>query len=832
MSLDNRDFIARHHKMTQDPLARERVRRRMTPTLVIVATAAYVTLFVLIGYMLGVHDKLVIVGLVAFAVSFLAAIAVARVMSLINRNDDERLILRSVMENSSIGRMVTDAKDRTVYINIMFRRMFGERVPSLAAFYDMFSDNPEAPGLLRAMADAAHRGLTEEVELALNQAGEEQFYKITVKPVEDHPGHLHWLLQDVSTQRIRDREVHLEREKLIDFADNAPVGFFSVDEDGRFVFVNATLARWLSQDMNRLMERGRLHDYLVDPPATAAPYDVLPEGGARQVAEIRMKGAKGEVLQAAINMTVVHGEDGRVRTRGVVNDLTAERQMRQALQASEDRFERFFDEAPLGIALIDKTHMIKDCNSSLAHMLGMASKEVEGQNFDIFLDVDNPDETLTMLHGMEQGQPMPPIEVRLKGRRDPVSVQLHARRLRAGDEVVLHFIDLSKQKALEQQFVQSQKMQAIGQLAGGVAHDFNNLLTAMIGFCDLLLLRHKPGDPSFADINQIKQNSNRAANLVRQLLAFSRQQTLRPRVHDITDILIEISHLIRRLMGANVELNLVHGQDLGMVRVDEGQMEQVLINLAVNARDAMPEGGKLSIETRMIHTDAPQQRGAEVMPAGDWVTVTVSDTGTGMPADVMARIFEPFYTTKPIGQGTGLGLSTVYGIMRQTGGFVHVESALFKGTTFTLYLPRVAQADVPVLVAPATAAPAKPEDLTGTARILLVEDEDAVRAFSTRALTNKGYQVLAAASGEEALKVFAESTDKIDLLVTDVVMPNMDGPSMVRQIRTDHPDLKIIFMSGYTEDRLKDDMGPGIFFLPKPFTLKQLAEKVKDVLGT
>jgi two-component system cell cycle sensor histidine kinase/response regulator CckA len=498
----------------------------------------------------------------------------------------------------------------------------------------------------------------------------------------------------------------------------------------------------------------------------------------------------------------------------------------------DSRFERFFNEAPLGIALVDGNQVIRDCNRALAHMLGLTIQDVEGKSLEIYIDSDHPDDIIKSLQGIEAGQPLPPIEMRLKGAREPISVQLHARKFKDGEETVLHFIDLSRQKALEAQFVQSQKMQAIGQLAGGVAHDFNNLLTAMIGFCDLLLLRHKPGDPSFADINQIKQNSNRAANLVRQLLAFSRQQTLRPRVLDITDTLIELSHLIRRLIGASIELNLHHGDDLGYVRVDEGQMEQVLINLAVNARDAMPDGGKLTIETRHIQTDKPIQRGAELMPAGDWVAITVTDTGTGMPPDVMARIFEPFFTTKPVGQGTGLGLSTVYGIMRQTGGFVHVESALFKGTSFTLYLPRVAQADASVNK-PGTSSDNKPQDLTGTARILLVEDEDAVRSFATRALTNKGYKIVAAATGEEAVALFSSQpeTEKIDLLVTDVVMPGMDGPTTARAVREKNPHLKIIFMSGYTEERLKDYMGPGIYFLPKPFTLKQLAEKVKEVMG-
>ena len=521
-----------------------------------------------------------------------------------------------------------------------------------------------------------------------------------------------------------------------------------------------------------------------------------------------------------------------MRTRGVVHDLTSEREMRQALQASEDRFERFFEEAPLGITMVGPDGEILDCNAALATMLGGDKNSIEGQNLKTLLSGENKSGALALLDDIRKGTIVPgAMEVLLKGNRS-VSAQMHARKMSGGDNIVLHFIDLSEQKRLEAQFVQSQKMQAIGQLAGGVAHDFNNLLTAIIGFCDLLFLRHKPGDPSFADIMQIKQNSNRAANLVRQLLAFSRQQTLRPQVQDITDILTEVSHLLRRLIGANIELDLHHGQDLGLVKVDAGQMEQVLINLAVNARDAMEQGGKLTITTRKFENDKPVKCCDDEMPAAQWVAIEVTDTGCGISPENMTRILEPFFTTKDVGQGTGLGLATVYGIVRQTGGYLQIESTVGIGTSFTIYLPRLSEAEV------AQAAPVKKQeeetvkDLTGSARILLVEDEDAVRTFSTRALTNKGYQVLGAESGEAALTLLkTEDIKTIDLMITDVMMPGMDGPTMAKKIREMNPDLKIIFISGYTEDRLKDHMGDNIYFLPKPFTLKQLAEKVKEALG-
>ncbi len=285
-----------------------------------------------------------------------------------------------------------------------------------------------------------------------------------------------------------------------------------------------------------------------------------------------------------------------------------------------------------------------------------------------------------------------PVEIRLHGARDKSAAVFVSRLAGAGDGaggLILHFIDTTEQKSLEAQFAQSQKMQAVGQLAGGVAHDFNNLLTAMIGFCDLLLLRFRPGDPSFADIMQIKQNANRAANLVRQLLAFSRQQSLQPRILNITDVLAELSHLLRRLIGENIELKVVHGRDLGLVKVDQGQLEQVIINLAVNARDAMAAGGTLTIRTANVAFDAPLRRGHEVIAPGGYVQIEVRDTGIGIPKENLERIFEPFFSTKEVGSGTGLGLSTVYGIVKQTGGFIAVESAPAQGAAFVILLPRL-----------------------------------------------------------------------------------------------------------------------------------------------
>lgn len=760
------------------------------------------------------------------------------------RNRDQKLytLLQQIFEGSRGARMVTDNKGAAFYSNSKLKNLLSKsdqdlQVLNLKSLVTFFHDNLDAENQFKMLLDQAERGITNSIQLFTTIDGEELCFDVLAQPIPDWKHYIHWRIDDITQKLSIDRSIREEREKLIDFTDNAPVGFFSVDEQGRFVFVNATFARWVGEDIETLLKEGRLHTYFVTPPEDAQPYDIKPNGGLRQFSEMMMKGPAGNTFFASINQTVVKDEDGRVRTRAVINDLTSERSMRQALQASEDKFQKFFDEAPLGIAIVDPDGNLEDCNTALEQMLGVEKEGLTDKKLEDILFETDINAVLFQLKKLTQRERMrAPIEIQLKTKDGaPLPVQLIGRKFKESESIVLHFSDMSQQKVLEQQFVQSQKMQAIGQLAGGIAHDFNNLLTAMVGFCDLLLLRHKPGDPSFSDIMQIKQNANRAANLVRQLLAFSRQQTLQPKVQDVTDILTELSHLMRRLLGANIELEVIHNQDLGLVKVDEGQMEQVLINLAVNARDAMQEkgGGKLTIKTFPFENKAPIDLRDDEMPPGLWTVIEVNDTGCGIPEENLTRILEPFFTTKDVGQGTGLGLATVYGIIRQTGGYLEVKSIVGTGTTFSIYLPCVQEIDDDSNAHQDELEEKEPTDLTGTACILLVEDEDAVRTFSTRALTNKGYEVLNAESGEKALEIVTQNEGpEIDLLITDVVMPNMDGPTLAQRLRQDNPNLKIIFISGYTEDRLKDHMGENISFLPKPFTLKQLAEKVKQVMDS
>lgn len=389
--------------------------------------------------------------------------------------------------------------------------------------------------------------------------------------------------------------------------------------------------------------------------------------------------------------------------------------------------------------------------------------------------------------------------------------------------------DATELKTLEAQFVQSQKMQAIGQLAGGVAHDFNNLLTAISGHCDLLLLRHNSTDPAYADLIQIHQNANRAAALVGQLLAFSRKQTLKPERIELQDVLSDLAHLLNRLVGERVRLRLAHAPDLGAIRADKRQLEQVIMNLVVNARDAMPEGGTIRIETEALTLRDEMRRDRAIVPAGEYALIRVSDSGVGIPPERLQKIFEPFFTTKRVGEGTGLGLSTAYGIVKQSGGFIFVDSTEGEGSVFQLYFPIFAGA------APGEGVARLPKKVVlrqGEGVVLLVEDEAPVRAFASRALRMRGYTVLEAENAEDALKQLEDPALEVDIFVTDVVMPGMDGPSWVREALKARPNVKVIFVSGYAEEALSEGQAriPNSTFLPKPFSLSDLTATVQGQL--
>ncbi|PQM29207.1 hybrid sensor histidine kinase/response regulator [Sphingopyxis lindanitolerans] len=483
---------------------------------------------------------------------------------------------------------------------------------------------------------------------------------------------------------------------------------------------------------------------------------------------------------------------------------------------------------PFGLALVDRDGRFLYMNRAFIRAAGIGANRTPRYPGDLVVGEDKGP-LADMIRRHSSGQQVGgDLSIRLIGQGDdPVSMRVVGVRGLGEAAVLLSLKDSSEESRLKRQVAQASKMQAVGQLAGGVAHDFNNILTAVLGACDLMLMRHTPGDSDYDDIQQIRSNANRAASLTRQLLAFSRQQTLRPQILQLPDVISEVSHLLKRLIGDTIQLIVHHGRGLGAVRADPGQLEQVIINLAVNARDAMAGAGTLTIETYPVSAADVRQMGNEFMPPADYSALKVSDTGSGIPADVLPKIFEPFFTTKDVGKGTGLGLSTVYGIIKQSAGFIFADSRPGE-TSFTIYLPvHRADHDVPAVPAP----PAKPKKSQwGTGTILLVEDEDMVRAVAERALTRAGYSVVTASQGEEGLERFA-GMEKIDLIVSDVVMPTMDGPAMVRAMRAKRPTLPILFMSGYAEEQLRQSIDiADVAFLPKPFSVAQLAEAVSAAL--
>ncbi len=509
----------------------------------------------------------------------------------------------------------------------------------------------------------------------------------------------------------------------------------------------------------------------------------------------------------------------------------------------------FFDASPIPNVLIDFQGKVIRSNNAFIKMIGDTKYKEPGWLFSQIVDITKKElVNKTILDAVVNNKiNAEPLEIKIIGEKKIVSfffiTKLSHHELEQA--LIIHLIDITEHKNLEMNFAHSQKMQALGQLAGGVAHDFNNLLTAMLGFSDLLLIRHPAGDPSFSDIMQIKQNVNRATSLVRQLLAFSKKQVLNIQLTDANEILAELSNLITRLIGENIKLNIAYDRDLKAVKVDQGQLEQVIINLAVNARDAMIDGGNLTIESKNITIDDGNKFYQKLVTPfikenienGEYVLISIADTGCGIPKKIINQIFEPFFSTKDIGAGTGLGLSTVYGIIKQTDGFLFIETKENIGTKFYILLKAYEYEDQSLVTAQDNKdnynISSKFVDLSGNATILIVEDEAPVRAVSVYALKNKGYTVLEAENGLEALKIIEEQNGKIDLIISDIIMPGVTGPDMIMEVHKLCPDIKVIFISGYTEHTLVGELlinNPKIHFMAKPFSLKQLSIKVKDVL--
>jgi two-component system cell cycle sensor histidine kinase/response regulator CckA len=496
--------------------------------------------------------------------------------------------------------------------------------------------------------------------------------------------------------------------------------------------------------------------------------------------------------------------------------------------AESSNLQALLDVLPIGLALVDRDGRFLTMNSAFRQAAGFKGLAMPVYPGDLVVKEDKAAVADAVRRNARGPAMSGDLAVRLANQTpEPVALTIAGLRGLGDAAVLLLLKDNSEEAKLKRQVAQATKMQVVGQLAGGVAHDFNNILTAIIGHCDLMLMRHTPGDSDYDDIQQIKSNSNRAAGLTRQLLAFSRQQTLRPQVLQLPDVVSEVSHLLKRLLGETVELVVKHGRSLGPIRADPGQLEQVIVNLAVNARDAMAikGGGTLTIQTYSVKADQVAELGSDILPIADYSALSVTDTGSGIAPSVLGKIFEPFFTTKEVGKGTGLGLSTVYGIVKQSGGFIFADSKVGEGTQFVIYLP-VHREEAGAGRTRKTVK-TKKDELWGSGTVLLVEDEPMVRSVAERALTRHGYTVITADNGEDALEII-EKNEPIDLLISDVVMPGMDGPTMVRKARESRPDLKILFMSGYAEEQLRKSIDiENVNFLPKPFSVTDLAEAAR-----
>jgi two-component system cell cycle sensor histidine kinase/response regulator CckA len=772
--------------------------------------------------------------------------------------------LENVVEHAHEGIVVTDANGRVLYANAAYRAFSGATgIQDVRPVERVFVGDPDVSEAVYRLLKASRDGRRhqEEVRIAAPRGELARWLRLRVRPLgaAGDPGGTRkatvWTVADVTRDRARQENVFQELQHAIDYLDHAPAGFFSVDAKGDIGYINATLAGWLDYDLAQVGSGGlRLADLL--PGDNAALLTTLPAqpGEVRtDVLDLDLRRRDGRTLPVRLYHKVAFAADA---TPDASRTLVLNRVGgggADPLRDAEVRFMRFFNNTPMAIATVDRNGRIARNNALFARLFQNVLKSEavppHGRTIRRVVAENDRAELDKVLAAAARGQgDIKPIDAALAGEgkrwaRFYVTPVEEAER--DSEAAIVYAIETTEQRVLQDQADQAQKMDSIGKLAGGIAHDFNNVLSSIMMATDFLLTAHKPSDPSFQDIMQIKHDANRAASLVRHLLAFSRRQPQHLQVLDLGEALLDLSILLRRLIGERVALDLIPTSgDLWAVKVDQSQFEQVIVNLAVNARDAMPEGGKLTLRVANVTAAESRHLAPKSIPPGEYVLVEVSDSGVGIPPDIIDHIFEPFFSTKEVGKGTGLGLSTVYGIVKQTGGFIYPESTIGKGTTFRIFLPR----HIPTVeeTAPAAAsesgAPvrvdkvaAKPADDTGQGTILLVEDEEGLRGLNARGLTSRGYTVLQAANGFEAIEAFDSYFGKINLVVSDVVMPEMDGPTLLTKLRSRDPNVKIIFVSGYAEEAFEKHLPEGenykYNFLAKPFTLKQLVGAVKEAMG-
>jgi two-component system cell cycle sensor histidine kinase/response regulator CckA len=845
-----------HDPAAEPFVAHEPARRGGSILLVLLVAAGIVAVAVALmtigrgqaqPYIVGVLALLAMVGLFS-----LFAFA-AGIIRFSDRTADDPVMGR-IADHAYDGLAVSDSNGRVVYSNAAYLAITGATsAQDVRPVERVFIGNPDVSEAVFRLLKAAREGKRqqEEVRVAGHDGAHGRWLRMRVRPLgqsKREAKYAVWSIADITRDRERQEDVFQELQHAIEYLDHAPCGFFSVNPSGEIAYVNATLANWLDYDLAEIGSGGLKLNDIVSGDGAALLTSIVPVPGEvkTEVFDIDLRMRSGRTMPVRLYHKLAFGADGAAGASRTLVISRARDEHSDPERAAEVRFMRFFDHTPMAIATVDRAGEVVRANARYAKLAqslngeGMAAKS-------IFRAVNPRDRGLLIaaINQAAEGQgDIAPVEAMLDGAKErwgQFFVTAVEEDERDTEAAIIYMLETTERRTLENQMNQAQKMDMVGQLAGGIAHDFNNVLSAIMMANDFLLNAHKPTDPSFQDIMQIKQNATRAATLVRQLLAFSRRQTLRPQVLDLGDALSDLTMLLRRLIGEKVKLDLVHGRDLWPVKVDVSQFEQVVVNLAVNARDAMPDGGKLIVKTANVSADEAAQLSYKGMPAADYVRIDITDTGTGIPADIIDKIFEPFFSTKEVGKGTGLGLSTVYGIVKQTGGFIYVDSEPGKGTSFRILLPRhrpeQEAADAHASNGAAREAgtgTAKPRpDLTGQGTILLVEDEEGLRSLNARGLRSRGYSVIEASNGIEAMEALDQKNGAVDLVVSDVVMPEMDGPTLLKEMRGRNPNLKIIFVSGYAEDAFEKSLPENeqFAFLPKPFTLTQLVAAVKETMA-
>ncbi|CAN5354502.1 PAS domain-containing protein [soil metagenome] len=837
-------------------MAQEPARRSGSILLVLLIAAAIVAAavaFMTLGriqaqpYILGSLALLAMVGL------FTLFAFAAGIVRFADRAADDP-VMRSVTDHAFDGIAVTDGRGHVVYANSSYLALTGAAsVQDARPVERVFIGNPDVSEAVFRLLKAAREGKRQQEEVRVTTADgtHGRWLRMRVRALGASKREARsavWTIADITRDRERQEDVFQELQHAIEYLDHAPCGFFSVNPKGELVYVNATLANWLDHDLAEIGSGGLKLTDIVSGDGASLLTSIVPVPGEvkTEVFDIDLRMRNGKTMPVRLYHKLAFGADGVAGASRTLVISRARDERSDPQRAAEVRFMRFFDHTPMAIATVDRAGTVVRGNARFAKLAQSLSAS-GAVNKSILAAVSDRDRSLLIAaigHAAEGQGDIPPVEALLEGARErwgQFFVTAVEEDERETEAAIVYMLETTERRTLENQINQSQKMDMVGQLAGGIAHDFNNVLSAIMMANDFLLNAHKPTDPSFQDIMQIKQNATRAATLVRQLLAFSRRQTLRPQVLHLGDALSDLTMLLRRLIGEKVKLDLVHGRDLWPVKVDVSQFEQVIVNLAVNARDAMPDGGTLTVRTVNVPTLEVERLSYKGMPPSDYVRIDVSDTGTGIPADIVEKIFEPFFSTKEVGKGTGLGLSTVYGIVKQTGGFVYVESEADKGTSFRIFLPRHHQekevAPEPALIIgtkePAAEAKPRDADLTGQGTILLVEDEEGLRSLNARGLRSRGYTVVEASNGIEAMEVLEEQDGAVDLVVSDVVMPEMDGPTLLKEMRARNPSLKIIFVSGYAEEAFEKSLPENeqFAFLAKPFALSALIAKVKETMG-